>query len=85
MNDGERKSLEQIGATLRGARLRAFLTQAEVGQRAGMSPHVVNRVEQGCNSEIGAYISVAAALHHQISVLHPADIPDMESSALDFR
>ena len=85
MSDGEQSGLEQIGATLREARLRAYLTQAEVGQRAGISPHVVNRLEQGCNTEIGAYISVAAALHHQISVLHPADIPDMELSALDFR
>ncbi len=85
MNDAERKSLKQIGATLREARLRAYLTQAEVGQRAGISPYVVNRLEQGCNSEIGAYISVAAALHRQISVLHPADIPDIELPALDFR
>lgn len=84
MNDAERKNLKHIGATLRDARLRAYLTQAEVGQRAGISEHVVGRLEQGCNVQIGAYMSVAAALHHQISVLQPADIPRAHLAVLDF-
>lgn len=85
MKDAERKSLEHIGATLREARLRAYLTQAEVGRRAGVSQHLVSRLERGCNAEIGAYMSVAATLHHQVSVLQPADIPDTELPSLDFR
>lgn len=85
MKDAERKNLEHIGATLREARLRAYLTAAEVARRAGVSPRAVSRLEQGCNAEIGAYMSVAAALQHQISVLQPAEIPPTELAALDFR
>jgi|LakMenEpi03Aug12_release.lakeMendotaPanAssembly.Ray.scaffolds.fasta_scaffold1855852_1 transcriptional regulator with XRE-family HTH domain len=78
-------SLEQIGATLREARLRALLTQSEVGQRAGVSRQLVSRIEQGCNGEISAYISVAVALQHRFAVLQEADIADNEFAGLDLQ
>jgi transcriptional regulator with XRE-family HTH domain len=69
MSDMVQLSLESIGATLRDARVEAYLTQSEVGQRAGVSRQLVSRIEQGCNGEISAYASVAAALNYRLAVM----------------
>lgn len=69
MDDAVAASLEKIGALLRDARLKAMLTQTEVGQLAGVSRQLVSRIEQGCNGEISAYLSVAAALQQRFSVI----------------
>jgi transcriptional regulator with XRE-family HTH domain len=78
-------SLEQIGATLREARVKALLTQSEVGHRAGVSRQLVSRIEQGCNGEISAYIAVAAALQYRFTVLQDADLTDNELAGLDLQ
>ena len=68
MGDDVRSDLEKIGAALRDARLRALLSQSEVGQRAGVSRQLVSRIEQGLNGEITAYGAVAAALEYRLGV-----------------
>ncbi|MGV0993587.1 MAG: helix-turn-helix transcriptional regulator [Mycobacterium sp.] len=85
MADEVQESLEQIGATLRDARVRAFMTQGEVGQRAGVSRQLVSRIEQGCNGEISAYLAVAGALQHRFTVVEEAVLIDDETPGLDFK
>lgn len=84
MADEVQESLEKIGATLRDARVRAFMTQGEVGQRAGVSRQLVSRIEQGCNGEISAYLAVAAALQHRFTVVEEATTQESGTPGLDF-
>ena len=76
--------LEKIGAALREARLKVFLTQGEVGQMAGVSRQLVSRIEQGFNGEISAYVAVAAALHHRLAIVEESDPSRGEPAGLDF-
>lgn len=78
------KQLEAIGAQLRIARVKAYLTQSDVGQRAGVSRQLVSRIEQGCNGEISAYVAVAAALNHRLMVEEQAAMSDNGILGLDF-
>lgn len=84
MSDELHKDLEAIGAELRVARIKAYLTQSDVGQRAGVSRQLVSRIEQGCNGEISAYLSVAAALNHRFVLMEQAATNDAGMAALDF-
>lgn len=84
MASGVEHDLEKIGATLRDARLRALLTQGEVGQRAGVSRQLVSRIEQGLNGEISAYAAVAAALGYRLTVSAELEAADNEPTGLDF-
>ncbi|MEI6251188.1 MAG: helix-turn-helix transcriptional regulator [Mycobacteriaceae bacterium] len=79
-----RENLEQIGAALRDARVDAYLTQSDVGERAGVSRQLVSRIEQGCNGEISAYVAVAAALRFRFNVEQQAGLNDTEVTGLDF-
>lgn len=78
------QNLEVIGAVLRDARVKALLTQSEVGEMAGVSRQLVSRIEQGCNGEISAYLSVAAALQHRFAVAQETAFTDNEPAGLDF-
>ena len=78
-----RESLEKIGAELRDARVDAYLTQSDVGKRAGVSRQLVSRIEQGYNGEISAYVAVAAALQFRFTVVQEAGLRDNESAGLD--
>ena len=71
--DVVQENLEKLGIALRDARLKAGLTQGEVGQRARVSRQLVSRIEQGCNGEISAYLSVAAALQLRLGVMDAED------------
>lgn len=82
--DGVRDDLQRIGAALRDARLRAMLTQSEVGQRAGVSRQLVSRIEQGVNGEITAYAAVAAALQYRLGVAPEGAAVSNEPAGLDF-
>jgi transcriptional regulator with XRE-family HTH domain len=84
MADEVPETLEKIGAALRDARLKMFLTQSEVGQIAGVSRQLVSRIEQGSNGEINAYIAVAAALHHRLTIVEESDPSRSEPAGLDF-
>jgi len=84
MPDEVLEILEKIGAALREARLKVFLTQSEVGEMAGVSRQLVSRIEQGLNGEISAYIAVAAALHHRLTVVQESDPNYIEPAGLDF-
>jgi transcriptional regulator with XRE-family HTH domain len=84
MSDHVEEQLERIGDQLRIARVKAFLTQSEVGQRAGVSRQLVSRIEQGLNGEIRAYLAVAAALNHRFLVEEQATINEKGVAALDF-
>ena len=84
MDDEVQGDLEKIGAALRDARVRALLTQSEVGQRAGVSRQLVSRIEQGLNGEVSAYAAVAAALQHRLTVAAEATATDNEPAGLDF-
>lgn len=66
------KHLERLGAALREARLKANLTQGEVGEQAGVSRQLVSRIEQGCNGEISAYLAVASALRLDVVLVAQA-------------
>lgn len=78
------RSLETIGATLRDAREKAYMTQSEVGQRAGVSRQLVSRIEQGSNGEISAYVAVAAALQFRFTVVRESALHTHELAGLDF-
>ncbi len=84
MSDHVEEQLERIGEQLRIARVKAFLTQSDVGQRAGVSRQLVSRIEQGLNGEIRAYLAVAAALNHRFVVEEQTGINEKGMAALDF-
>lgn len=84
MPDDVEEQLERIGDQLRIARIRAYLTQSDVGERAGVSRQLVSRIEQGINGEIRAYVAVAAALNHRFVVEEEAPVDDNGIAALDF-
>lgn len=84
MSDGVQDQLAAMGTQLRVARMKAYLTQSDVGQRAGVSRQLVSRIEQGCNGEISAYVSVAAALNHRFVLEEQAAANDTGMAALDF-
>lgn len=84
MADDVQECLEKIGAMLRDARVRALMTQGEVGQRAGVSRQLVSRIEQGCNGEISAYLAVAGALQHRFTVVEEGALIDNGMPGLDF-
>jgi transcriptional regulator with XRE-family HTH domain len=83
MDEAVQASLEQIGATLRDARVKALMTQSEVGQLAGVSRQLISRIEQGCNGEISAYFAVAAALSCQFTLTQGAAPDDNAIAGLD--
>jgi transcriptional regulator with XRE-family HTH domain len=83
MDEAVQASLEQVGATLRDARVKALMTQSEVGQRAGVSRQLVSRIEQGCNGEISAYVAVAAALNYRFTLTQDSALNDNEIAGLD--
>lgn len=82
--NGVQANLEAIGATLRDARLKEFRTQSEIGELAGVSRQLVSRIEQGCNGEISAYVAVAAALRHRLTLVEEAGPNGTQSPGLDF-
>jgi len=84
MSDDVEEQLGRIGDQLRIARVKAYLTQSDVGQRAGVSRQLVSRIEQGFNGEIRAYVAVAAALNHRFIVEEQAAIDDNGIAGLDF-
>ena len=84
MVDDVEAQLERIGDQLRIARVKAYLTQSDVGERAGVSRQLVSRIEQGINGEIRAYVAVAAALNHRFVVEEHAAVADNGIAALDF-
>lgn len=84
MSDDVEAQLARIGDQLRIARVKAYLTQSDVGQRAGVSRQLVSRIEQGINGEIRAYVAVAAALNHRFMVEEQEAVGDGGIAALDF-
>jgi transcriptional regulator with XRE-family HTH domain len=84
MSDDVEAQLERIGEQLRIARVRAYLTQGDVGERAGVSRQLVSRIEQGINGEIRAYAAVASALNHRVIVEEDEALDDNGIAALDF-
>jgi transcriptional regulator with XRE-family HTH domain len=84
MSDDVEEQLARIGDQLRIARVKAYLTQGDVGQRAGVSRQLVSRIEQGFNGEIRAYLAVAAALNHRFIVEEQAAANEKAIAALDF-
>ena len=84
MVDDVEAQLERIGDQLRIARVKAYLTQSDVGERAGVSRQLVSRIEQGINGEIRAYAAVAAALNHRVIVEEDEALDDNGIAALDF-
>ena len=85
VSDDVEVQLERIGDQLRIARVKAYLTQSDVGQRAGVSRQLVSRIEQGINGEIRAYVAVAAALNHRFIVEEQEAVGDVGIAALDLR
>lgn len=75
--------LAGIGAQLRHARIDAGLTQQDVATRSGVSRQLVGRIENGLNGEISAFIAVANALDHRLSVAEEVPLNDAEQAALD--
>ena len=84
MADDVEAQLQQIGDQLRIARVKAFLTQSDVGERAGVSRQLVSRIEQGINGEIRAYAAVASALNHRLIIEEQEALDDNGIAALDF-
>ena len=84
MADEVQDQLEKIGAQLRLARVKEYLTQSDVGRWAGVSRQLVSRIEQGCNGEISAYVAVATALNHRFILEEGPAANDNDISALDF-
>lgn len=84
MPDDVLEQLEKIGAVLRDARVKAYLTQSDVAERAGVSRQLVGRIEQGINGEASAYAAVAAALNHRLTLVQESAVTNDGPAGLDF-
>lgn len=84
MSDDVHEQLEKIGATLREARVKAYQTQSDVADRAGVSRQLVGRIEQGLNGEISAYVAVATALNHRFTLVQESAVTNDGPAGLDF-
>jgi len=73
-------SLSSLGSAIRGARLRAGLTQAELAERAGMNRATVISVESGSRFEIATLFALTKTLGLELS-LRPREEP--QASILD--
>ena len=60
---------DRLGTALRTARKRLGLTQAQVGERAGLSQTFVSQAErqQGQDASIETWAALAAAVGHQLA------------------
>lgn len=67
-------SLSSLGATIRGQRLQARLTQAQLAERAGVNRATVIKVESGGRAEIATLLALTKALELEL-VLRPRDEP----------
>ena len=54
--------LAELGARIRAARIDTPLTQAELAERAGLSPYTVANLERGHDVNLGSLLSVLRAL-----------------------
>jgi transcriptional regulator with XRE-family HTH domain len=61
-------TLSSLGSAIRGERLRAGLTQAELAERAGMNRATVIGVESGSRFEIATLFALTRALGLEISL-----------------
>ena len=61
-------SLSSLGSAIRGARLRAGFTQAELAERAGMNRATVIGVEAGSRFEIATLFALMKALRLELSL-----------------
>ena len=84
MGDDVQKQLEALGAVLRDARVKAYLTQSDVADRAGVSRQLVGRIEQGLNGEISAYVAVASALNHRLGLVQESEVQNDGPAGLEF-
>lgn len=84
MDDDVQKHLEALGAVLRDARVKAYMTQSDVAERAGVSRQLVGRIEQGLNGEISAYVAVASALNHRLGLVQEAAVQNDGPAGLEF-
>lgn len=78
------EQLIAIGAVLRDARIKAYLTQSDVAERAGVSRQLVGRIEQGLNGEISAYVAVASALNHRLGLVQESAVRNDGPAGLEF-
>ncbi len=84
MGDDVQEQLEAVGAVLREARVKAYMTQSDVAERAGVSRQLVGRIEQGLNGEISAYVAVAGALNHRFALVQEAAVRNDGPAGLEF-
>ena len=84
MGDDVQEQLETIGTVLRQARVRASMTPSDVAERAGVSRQLVGRIEQGLNGEISAYVAVASALNHRVSLVQESEVRNDGPAGLEF-
>lgn len=61
-------SLTSLGSAIRGARIQAGLTQADLAARAGVSRATVITVESGSRFEIATLLALARALNLELSL-----------------
>lgn len=67
-------SLVSLGSALRGERIKAALTQAELAERAGLSRATVISVESGSRFDIATLFALTRALRLELS-LEPREEP----------
>lgn len=62
-------SLSSLGSAIRGERMRAGLTQAQLAERAGMSRATVISVESGSRFDIVTLLALTKALRLELSLM----------------
>ncbi|MDM0027667.1 helix-turn-helix domain-containing protein [Variovorax saccharolyticus] len=67
-NDAPISSLSELGATIRSARRRKKLSQAALGERAGLSRMPVYRLEAGKDISLASLLAMLAPLGLTLSL-----------------
>jgi transcriptional regulator with XRE-family HTH domain len=73
-------SLSSLGSSIRGERMRAGLTQAELASKAGMNRATVISVESGSRFDIATLFALVKALGLELSL---TPLPDPAGSIFD--
>lgn len=66
-------SLASLGSAIRGARMRAGLTQAQLAARAGLSRATVMKVEAGSRFDIATLLALTKSLGLELSLEPSSD------------
>lgn len=76
-----RAGIEEIAASIRGARIAKALTQKELGQRVGLPQSHISRIEKGAvDLKLSSLVEIARALELEIMLVPRKALPAVEGA-----